>query len=545
MAISTHIDDVVKLRNLPQLSMIFLTLVCLALRSSFALSLPPSVPADIPPSSVFTRTGDIFDTRSIWGIIWSCLSTIFACTWIAVHPNIPAPKDTQWAVLRRRMAIMVYALIIPEIIVLWAARQRHGARHYAKKHQRRGWTMAHGFFLIMGGFTLHDEQGTALRILVPTELERLSDAGKIEWPLVTEQEIQDRSKGDYLSKGIVLMHTFWFITQAIVRGAYRLGVTEFEIATLAFTALTGATYYHWWHKPLDVRCSVPVYLLNENIQKRVSSSPAANPLPVLQSPISCNPTEASDSKQVQVASQFPIGEETQMQVLPVTVVISPNPEPSSRGPSTSNPTQTPSHNNSTEKRGMGAATGFASYFTQVNRFSSFTQRQRQKKGILVSLLAPLLALFAALSDAATSHTLNHSVPLRMPTFYSPKIIDAEMEFVSIYTAGFVAYAFGGIHCVAWSFHFPSPQERLAWRISALSVFLLIYTAAGISYIGFIVPPRLGKYFGALMVPMAIAYIIVYLIARITLVILACITLRALPPAAFVEVQWSSFFPHIN
>jgi len=111
----------------------------------------------------------------------------------------------------------------------------------------------------------------ALRILEPKELEKLSKAGKISWPSITEVEIQDRSKGDYLSKGIVLMQTSWFITQCVVRAMYGLEITELEVATLAFAVLTGIIYYLWWDKPLDVRCSVPVYLLQHLNQVYVNS----------------------------------------------------------------------------------------------------------------------------------------------------------------------------------------------------------------------------------------------------------------------------------
>jgi len=61
--------------------------------------------------------------------------------------------------------------------------------------------------------------------------------GPVSWPPITEEEIQDRSKGDYLLKGrVVLVQTSWFITQCIVRGAYRLEITELEVVTLAFAA---------------------------------------------------------------------------------------------------------------------------------------------------------------------------------------------------------------------------------------------------------------------------------------------------------------------
>ena len=35
---------------------------------------------------------DLSHCRSIWNIVWSCLVTIFSCTWIAVHLNVPCPK---------------------------------------------------------------------------------------------------------------------------------------------------------------------------------------------------------------------------------------------------------------------------------------------------------------------------------------------------------------------------------------------------------------------------------------------------------------------
>lgn len=105
--------------------------------------------------------------------------------------------------------------------------------------------MTHGFFLIMGGFTLHDKQGTALRILEYSELETLSEAEKIKWPSITEEEIQDRSKGGYLSKGVVVIQIGWFITQFIARCGYGLGITELEVVTLGFTTLTVITYSLW------------------------------------------------------------------------------------------------------------------------------------------------------------------------------------------------------------------------------------------------------------------------------------------------------------
>jgi len=87
----------------------------------------------------------------------------------------------------------------------------------------------------MGGFTLYDKQGIPLRILEYSELETLSEAGKIAWPSITEGEIQDRSKSDYLSKGVVAVQLGWFYTQFFARTGYRLDVTALEMVTLLFT----------------------------------------------------------------------------------------------------------------------------------------------------------------------------------------------------------------------------------------------------------------------------------------------------------------------
>ncbi|KIM41082.1 hypothetical protein M413DRAFT_445815 [Hebeloma cylindrosporum] len=185
--------------------MIFLALlyVCLfsASQNPFALPTDFRSPQNFPRNdleAIFIREDESrFGSRSIYGILWSCLSTIFTCTWIVVHPNIPAPGDSQWAVLRRRIAIMGYVLLGPEMVIYWAWRQHSAARSFAKKHgENTGWTRVHAFFLIMGGFTLH-EGGRPIRVLVAQELEELSQAGKVEWPTITEEEIADRSKGDF------------------------------------------------------------------------------------------------------------------------------------------------------------------------------------------------------------------------------------------------------------------------------------------------------------------------------------------------------------
>ncbi|CAA7268591.1 unnamed protein product [Cyclocybe aegerita] len=200
-----------------------------------------------------------FDDRSIWSIVWSCFATIFACTWIAVHSNVPAPTDSRTRIFSRRFAIMGYVLLVPEMVILWVAHQYYGAKEIVDKYKGQGWTQTHAFFLLMGGFQLQ-ENGVPIRALTVKEFDELYSAGRIDWPKISKEDIEDKSKADAFIKGIVLMQTGWFVLQCITRGAYKLAVTELEVVTLAFAALTTVIYTFWWHKPLDVGRAVPIEL---------------------------------------------------------------------------------------------------------------------------------------------------------------------------------------------------------------------------------------------------------------------------------------------
>ena len=86
--------------------------------------------------------------RTRWNIIWSCLVTIFSCTWVVVHPNIPCPRKREgnncfkrwiWNPLlsfaEHRLPLFVCALLIPEYILAWAIRQYLTARQIANENK--------------------------------------------------------------------------------------------------------------------------------------------------------------------------------------------------------------------------------------------------------------------------------------------------------------------------------------------------------------------------------------------------------------------------
>ena len=75
------------------------------------------------------------DQRTIWDILWSCLATIFTCSWVSIHPNIPNSNESSRRIFLRRLELMFWAVVSPEMIILWALRQWLGARQLEKNYK--------------------------------------------------------------------------------------------------------------------------------------------------------------------------------------------------------------------------------------------------------------------------------------------------------------------------------------------------------------------------------------------------------------------------
>lgn len=112
----------------------FLTLYSLFLHAS---DLVLAGPLDLPPTSenLFEIDSNKLTRRSEWNIISSCFATIFACSWVAIHPNIPAPSDSSMRIFFRRLMIMGYMLIVPEMVIVWAGRQWYAAHYIAETYK--------------------------------------------------------------------------------------------------------------------------------------------------------------------------------------------------------------------------------------------------------------------------------------------------------------------------------------------------------------------------------------------------------------------------
>lgn len=74
--------------------------------------------------------------RSTSDIIWSCIATVFACTWVSVHPNLLSYDTKPAQRFKHRLSLLLWALAAPEFLVIYAYRQWLGSCDISEGVQR-------------------------------------------------------------------------------------------------------------------------------------------------------------------------------------------------------------------------------------------------------------------------------------------------------------------------------------------------------------------------------------------------------------------------
>lgn len=132
----------------------------------------------------------------------------------------------------------------------------------------------------------------------------------------------------------------------------------------------------------------------------------------------------------------------------------------------------------------------------------------------------------------------------VPSFWSSNSDDQNKYLYYLLIECLVGAIFGAIHCAAWNADFSSTVEMWMWRSSSVFVTAVpgIYgSLALVSAKGLLKEESACE---TIIVLIALGAVMVYPIARLFLIILPLIALRALPPGALTDVNWSVYIPHI-
>jgi len=121
-----------------QSRMILTSIVLLAFRAGYAL---PEY--HTPTSNAACHVLAVNDPkaqpllRTLFGVAWNCVLTVFICAWTSVHPNVP-PRNRTGGLLAR-VKLMFWTIVAPELVLAWAVRQWFAAREIRNIYnQHRG-----------------------------------------------------------------------------------------------------------------------------------------------------------------------------------------------------------------------------------------------------------------------------------------------------------------------------------------------------------------------------------------------------------------------
>ncbi|TFK70480.1 hypothetical protein BDN72DRAFT_535893 [Pluteus cervinus] len=143
-------------------------------------------------------------------------------------------------------------------------------------------------------------------------------------------------------------------------------------------------------------------------------------------------------------------------------------------------------------------------------------------------------------------------------FYGSGVLPDDLLRIRLMSC-LIGMIFAAIHFIAWDSHFPTHVELLLWRSSSLVVLVI---PLFIGLFGIILgdwdfdPTRdqregrkeYGPVLTAIFRPIRwVLYVlgpILYILARISLIVQAFISLRDLQPAVFQNIAWTSYIPHL-
>lgn len=114
--------------------------------------------------------------------------------------------------------------------------------------------MTYTWFALMGGFcvnTSHLHNTLAAGILRPAGILLLAKYGYFLH--ISDEEIDDKSKADYLAKALVCVQVTWFVAQIVQRKVEGLPVALLEFHSLVNIGCAVVTYLCWFTKPLDIK----------------------------------------------------------------------------------------------------------------------------------------------------------------------------------------------------------------------------------------------------------------------------------------------------
>jgi hypothetical protein len=408
--------------------------------------------------------------------------------------------------------------------------------------------MTHSYYFTMGGYAMDDSDSD--QKFMPEDTPRITVAKSgLGWliknnlcllPNLSESQVRDKSKASGLAKMLVCTQAIWFCVQCIVRLSQNLTICLLELNTFAHALCALLIYLLWWNKPLDV--DEPSLLVGEYKDEFVASSlqMARDRITWMGLDKSRNKVPDALDQDVSYMARFVLGES--------------HVEQNDRSSAPSNPV--------TLRKGESfhgwVYTGVQTiwlFSTQQydDYFEEFCFNFDSRLLRRLELCAVATRLW---NDPPNLHL--HSRVRNWPSTMFDRILDIEFDregfkLLTGFTAAGLIY--GAMHLCAWNAFFSSKAQLDLWHISSLTLAvsgpaILLSLLARKGTPQFEAHPKRWKTFvvkwiiyGSIIC-FYVCFALLYIFARVYLVVECFLSLAHLPPSAFKIPVWSQYVPHI-
>ncbi|KAF3074338.1 hypothetical protein CFAM422_003741 [Trichoderma lentiforme] len=527
--------------------------------------------------------------RGTMAILQSCILTLVACIYTAIHLNVPVKVD--WlSLLQTKVWWVLIALFAPEIVLFSAASQFRDAWKFRSAiralqdesktvDKEFKFTLSYAFFVVMGGvhiersriarflsrqgidsrFTLDGTASDVRDELLFSEDSRatlpLTPQGVLDlckygcWVYVSKTKIDARSKADQIQKALVLLQVSWMVLQCIARRAYGLPLALLEVHIMVHVVCAVILYLFWFEKPLDVRAPEIVYD------------------PSWDSALALVVQKTMYDDQLRGLRRYHIPEGVQL-VMPTG--MSPGLNGAVRairdraralGQQLNSPIMTLAVSAEDEELSPEA----------LNRFRAINDLFESVRGKSTNDDDVDLCQWIFGIPSNNIHNKEHGFTRQAKNlsfaFFELSIDLQELFQVTQRAPGLLVLAlamplaYGGIHLSVWNFEFPSGTERLLWRIASIGIGATspVLFAVGLSMkillelVKILVETVSGRrqsrkqwrevgegiypFMGALAV-------LFYALARVYIVVESFVSLRHVPIGVYLTPPWLQMIPHV-
>ena len=464
--------------------------------------------------------------------------------------------------------------------------------------KKNPWTRTHSHFALMGGFTFEADDSQANFIpyqrtrltLTPRALRKLAIVEPMLIPDISERTIRDKSKANWLAKSLACLQACWFITQVVGRAATSAPISLLEMNTFLHALCCLIIYLAWWHKPFDIEEPEVIKASTEHTHRIFAWM-------IMHSIYGASRTRTTRTTERYLVHRWDLYKENTSERAFDRFNLD---DIAKSGETSSNDEHQPEvqggnknlkvmpgqivngfcliRDKETDSRPTCSV--FSPVLVECLRLANLLRTSPDSDGIWkfdwsdirTRPISADMVVFYASSYAGQDDTLKHFRGSTIPT----RIMDAEIFLMMmVLLAGCI---YGLVHLMAWNAPFTSLTQRWMWRASCLVIASPLFLCAVVGEFlvvavvikvfcdcvlnkdwghflfapFFLLYKLVNKVFPSKSVQrkiavysIVVALVLVYLTARVFLIVECFINISQLPPEVYQIPQWSQYIPHLG